>query len=250
MVAMFCNQEPTLLKTVNQIIRKLRGKHHFPPDFTADEIEIIRAVLPYTKTNRYRIQSLIHAVNYLEANSVPGAIVECGVYKGGSMLAVAKALLQLGKTERELFLFDTYEGMGEPCEKDVSYKGLVAVEERKVRQEWSKCTLEAVQAVFCTVPYPQEKLHYVKGFVEDTVPEKAPDTIALLRLDTDWYESTKHELEHLYPRLVTGGVLIIDDYGHWAGARQATDEFFAKQSNTCFLHRIDYSARIAVKISP
>ena len=106
-------------------------------------------------------------------------------------------------------------------------------------------TLDEVAAPTCAATgYPAERLHFVEGKVEDTIPEQAPERIALLRLDTDWYESTRHELEHLYPRLSPGGVLIIDDYGHWEGARQAVDEYFKGE---VYLHRIDYTGRLAIK---
>ncbi len=95
--------------------------------------------------------------------------------------------------------------------------------------------------------YPEERLHFVKGKVEETIPGDLPGKIALLRLDTDWYESTRHELEHLWPLLVPGGVLIIDDYGHWAGARRAVDEFFADRVDAPLLNRVDYTARVGVK---
>jgi hypothetical protein len=95
--------------------------------------------------------------------------------------------------------------------------------------------------------YPAERVHLVRGPVEETLPAAAPERLALLRLDTDWYASTRHELEHLYPRLVDGGVLIVDDYGHWQGARQAVDEYFAGTAPPPLLHRIDYTARIGVK---
>jgi hypothetical protein len=95
--------------------------------------------------------------------------------------------------------------------------------------------------------YPDAKVHYVVGRVEDTVPDGAPSEIALLRLDTDWYESTKHELVHLYPRLTPGGVLIIDDYGHWAGCRKAVDEYFSERGRHLLFSRIDYAGRIALK---
>ena len=90
----------------------------------------------------------------------------------------------------------------------------------------------------------------VPGLVEDTVPSQAPEVIALLRLDTDWYKSTWHELEHLYPRLSVGGVLIIDDYGHWEGARRAVDEFIEAKGLRLFLSRIDYTGRLAIKLDP
>lgn len=91
---------------------------------------------------------------------------------------------------------------------------------------------------------------FVKGKVEDTVPEKAPDRISLLRLDTDWYESTYHGLLHLYPRLSVGGVLIIDDYGHWAGAKKAVDQYLNENHLKLLLNRIDDTGRIGVKLEP
>jgi O-methyltransferase len=95
--------------------------------------------------------------------------------------------------------------------------------------------------------YPEARLHFVRGPVEQTLPEHAPERLALLRLDTDWYESTRHELEHLYPRLADGGVLIVDDYGHWEGARRAVDEYFDGRAAPLLLSRVDYTGRIAVK---
>ena len=95
--------------------------------------------------------------------------------------------------------------------------------------------------------YPEERLHFVAGRVEDTLPAQAPAEIALLRLDTDWYESTRHELVHLYPRLSEGGVLLVDDYGHWAGAKRAVDEYFATEAPPLLLSRIDYTGRIGIK---
>jgi hypothetical protein len=88
------------------------------------------------------------------------------------------------------------------------------------------------------------RIHFHTGMVEDTIPRLAPERIAILRLDTDWYVSTKHELEWLWPRLSSGGVLIIDDYGHFTGARKAVDEFFGGQT---FLFRIDYTGRLVTK---
>ena len=95
--------------------------------------------------------------------------------------------------------------------------------------------------------YPESRVHLVAGPVEETIPGEAPSSIALMRLDTDWYESTKHELHHLYPRLQAAGVLLIDDYGHWEGARRAVDEYFADNPPRPLLGRIDYTGRVAVK---
>ena len=103
---------------------------------------------------------------------------------------------------------------------------------------WAIASTEDVQAGFATVPYPADKVHYVVGKVEDTIPRDLPEQISILRLDTDWYASTKHELETAYPRLSPGGVLIIDDYAHWAGSKQATDEFVAALDEPLLLQRM------------
>ena len=95
--------------------------------------------------------------------------------------------------------------------------------------------------------YPSEKFHFIEGKVEDTIPASAPEKIALLRLDTDWYESTKHEMTHLFPRLASKGILIIDDYSCWDGARKAIDEYMAEHNLRMFLSRVDSDACIAVK---
>ena len=114
--------------------------------------------------------------------------------------------------------------------------------------EWSYASIEEVQRNMWSTGYPKERMHFVKGPVESTIPEHAPEQIALLRLDTDFYESTRHELEHLFPRLVKGGVLILDDYGHWEGQRAAVDEYCKKKGIHLLLTRVDYTGRVAVKV--
>ena len=105
-----------------------------------------------------------------------------------------------------------------------------------------------MQANIRSTGYPEQRVHFIKGPVEQTIPVHPPvPAIALLRLDTDWYESTKHELEHLFPLLVRGGIMILDDYGHWQGARQAVDEYLERLPHSYYLHRIDYTGRLLVK---
>ena len=118
---------------------------------------------------------------------------------------------------------------------------------KKLPAAADNASLEEVQKNMSLTKYPTEKIHFVKGKVEDTIPDKAPEKIAILRLDTDWYESTKHELEYLFPRLIEGGILIIDDYGHFEGSRIAVDEYLEKNNIHDFLHRIDYTGRLLVK---
>jgi O-methyltransferase len=217
------------------------------PDFRSDEADIIRKVRPWTLTSAERVYALIQAVRYVSASSIAGAIVECGVWKGGSMAAVAKTLLQLQDVKRDLYLFDTFEGMPEPTTKDVDYSdkqaSKVLLEDPGFR--CADTSMEVVKEVLYGTGYPRERIHFVRGRVEETIPASAPDSISLLRLDTDWYASTKHELVHLFPRLSQAGVIIIDDYGHWKGSRQACDEYFAQNRIPILLNRIDYTGRIA-----
>jgi hypothetical protein len=222
-----------------------------PRDYDPETREIVRLVRPYTMTSHDKIQALVAAVRYVERAKVPGAIVECGVWRGGSMHAVARVLDGLGDHDRELYLFDTFEGMTEPTERDIRVKvdkpaaELMATSPRTSRL-WAVASIEDVREGLATLPYPQDRFHLVKGPVEETIPDAAPEQIALLRLDTDWYESTRHELEHLYERLQPGGVLIIDDYGTWQGSKEATDEFVAGLDHALLLHRAG-RARVAVK---
>lgn len=226
-----------------------RGGAELPPDLTDAERDTIAAIAPYSMTSPDRVVALTQAVEHIERNSVQGAIVECGVWRGGSMMAVARTLLAGGGATRDLHLFDTYEGMNPPSEADRNHHGESAEEllERSPKggnDVWCIADLADVTQNMRSTGYPSERVNLVKGPVEETIPDAAPEKIALLRLDTDWYESTRHELEHLYPRLESGGVLIIDDYGHWEGARKAVDEYFG---GSLLLARVDYTARIAVK---
>lgn len=220
-----------------------RPQGDFPADFQPEEIEDYLDVAPYTMTGPIRTIVLIRAVRYLVQNRIPGDLVECGVWKGGSMMAVAKTLLRLNATDRRLWLYDTYAGMSEPTTQDVSVSNFSA------QKGDLRVPLEAVKKAVLGTGYDGQKVVFVQGKVEETVPAQAPERIALLRLDTDWYDSTRHELIHLFPRLVRGGVLIIDDYGHWLGARRATDEYFRENGISLLLNRIDFSARIGVKLA-
>lgn len=222
----------------------------FPEDYDDEAKDIIRAVKPYSMTSPERLNAFILATRHIARHNIPGSIVECGVWRGGSMQACARTLLSAGETERDLYLFDTYEGMTPPTAEDLRRDGRPAQElldaQGKDRPIWAVASLEDVKAGFDDVPYPKERVHYVRGRVEDTIPGQAPEQISILRLDTDWYASTKHELEHLYSRLVSGGVLLIDDYGYWQGSRQAVDEFLDKTGEQLLLLRMD-EGRIAIK---
>jgi O-methyltransferase len=225
---------------------------------SASDREIIERVRPYTMTTEPRLLALIDAVRYCVRRRVPGALVECGVWRGGSALAMVLALQQAGVDDRDLYLYDTFDGMTEPGEQDTSAFEPPALEtwrdsSRRNVRPWAELfdpadvSEDAVRTLLGSVGYPSSRIHFVRGAVEDTLPEHAPREVSLLRLDTDWYASTRHELVHLYPRLSSGGVMIVDDYGHWEGARRAVDEYFDSEAEPLLLNRIDYTGRIAVK---
>jgi len=226
-----------------------RANEHYPADFLAEDIDIIQKVRPWTMTSVERIYALIQAVRYLNANAIDGAVVECGVWKGGSMAAVARTLVRLNDLDRDLYLFDTFEGMSAPTDEDVDFSGARASDILCQDPAFycDDAPLESVKALLSQTGYPMNKIHFVKGKVEDTLPEQAPSVISLLRLDTDWYASTKHELSHLFPILASRGVIVIDDYGHWKGSQQACDEYFEENNIHILLNRIDYTGRIALK---
>ncbi len=207
-------------------------------------------------TSPERISALVQAVRFVVESRIEGAIVECGVWRGGSTMAAALTLKELGDETREIYLYDTFAGMSAPTDADVDITGDSAQRkfgERKTSKEsstWCLSTLgETRQNVFST-GYPSNRFHFVEGKVEDTIPENnPPGAIALLRLDTDWYESTKHEFVHLFPLLAENAPLIVDDYGHWKGQKMAVDEYFSENNLRIFLSRIDYSGRIGIKAS-
>jgi hypothetical protein len=246
------------------LFKRLRGQPEapaevIPADLAPADVAIIKRVRPYTMTSAERIAALLGGVDHVVRRGLPGAFAECGVWRGGSVLAMALRLIELGDTSRDLYLFDTFEGMTAPTEHDQSrYDGSALKTWQQAEGAGEKAWenmfnpsvfgQEQVRQVLLASGYPEQRIHLVPGTVETTIPQQAPPQLALLRLDTDWYESTRHEMQHLYPRLVQGGVLIIDDYGHWDGCRKAVDEYFASGvTPPLLLARVDYTGRIAIK---
>lgn len=242
-----------LLKPFGLQVSRIKKEEKFTDDETF--LALYEQCKPYTMTSIERMYALFNAVKYVVQNNIPGDFVECGVWRGGSSMMTALTLLHLRSKDRQLFLYDTFEGMSEPTEHDKTFRGEDADKlleknvDNKETSVWCLADINDVQQNMGITKYPSGNIHYVKGKVEDTIPATLPTSgIALLRLDTDWYESTAHELKHLYPLLIASGVLIIDDYGHWDGCKKAVDEYFADKP--LLLNRIDYTGRIAVKSQP
>jgi len=215
--------------------------------------EIYKICKNFTATSKERMYALYKAIEYIVNSKIPGDFVECGVLEGGSAMVIAHTLIKMGETNRKIYLYDTFEGMSKPSGKDRRISdGTSAIskwkkQQKKGHNKWCFVSLSKVKKNLFSTRYPQKNLIFIKGKVEDTIPEYIPSKIAILRLDTDWYESTKHELNYLYPLLIKHGVLIIDDYGHWAGCKKAVDEYFIENNISILLNRIDYGGRIGIK---
>ncbi len=228
-----------------------------PVEATAQDAKLIASLKPFTMTSGERLWSLLNAVRHVVENRIPGDFVECGVWRGGSVMAMVQELSSLGVSDRQIWLYDTFSGMTAPTAEDIEAGSGVTAEtmlDQTVVGDgdnvWCVAGLPDVQANVFSTGYPKDKFNFVEGDVAQTLRGTFPDRISLLRLDTDWYESTRMELEVLYPRLSVGGVCIFDDYGHWQGARKAVDEYFEKLGHRPYMHPIDYSGRVLIKTEP
>ena len=216
---------------------------------------------PFTMCDVFLNFALYQGVRHIVSANIEGDLVECGVWKGGSAMLVALTLLEMGVTDRKIYLYDsfnfTWPGYSEHdaqiYNRDNKQTAAFVenVRERdKLAQEGKEeplLSLDEVRNNVLSTGYPAENIVFIQGYVEDTIPEHIPCQIALLRLDTDFYDSTIHEFQHLYPRLSTGGVLLIDDYPTEAGAKVATDEYFAESGEKMLLNRIGIQGRIGVR---
>ncbi|WP_417067886.1 TylF/MycF/NovP-related O-methyltransferase [Niveibacterium terrae] len=227
----------------------------FPVELDREETELLASLKAnrLTMTSFERLWATLMACKHVIDNNIPGDFVECGVWRGGNALLAAATFKRHG-SDRKVYLFDTFEGMTEPTEADREYRGdyartLLEATERKGDSIWCIASLEDVRENFRKAGLLDDNVVFVKGDVCETLElsSNIPKQISVLRLDTDWYESTRKELEILYPRLSIGGSLMIDDYGHWAGSRQATDEYFADKHHHPFLQCIDYTGRSGIK---
>jgi len=249
--------DQTARKVGFQISRVSSGSTRLPVEATARDIQLINSLKPFTMTSGERLWSLINAVRHVVDNRIPGDFVECGVWRGGSVMAMSKELSSLGVLDRQIWLYDTFAGMTEPTSADIEAGSGVTASDMLSSTRvadgdnvWCVAGLPDVQTNVFSTGYPKDKFTFVEGDVAQTLGSSFPESISLLRLDTDWYESTRMELEVLYPRLSVGGVCIFDDYGHWQGARKAVDEYFEKIGHRPYMHPIDYSGRVLIKTQP
>jgi hypothetical protein len=243
------------IKAFRALLGLDENKSTFPDDFEEIHRIIIQKVRPYTMTSEERLFGLIESVKYVIHNNIPGDFVECGVWKGGSMMTIAETLKYLNVSNRHLYLYDTFAGMTAPTDDDVDQLNRDAASQlnQDINQKtesvvWAYSGLEEVKKNIARTNYPPEFIHFIEGDILKTIPATIPKQIALLRLDTDWYASTKHEMEHLFPILASKGIIIVDDYGFWKGSRKAVDEYLSQHGIALMLHRMDATGRSAVKL--
>ncbi len=225
-------------------------------DMEPEFIALLDQVRRYTMTTIERLYALWSSVGYICEARLPGAVVECGVWRGGSIMLAALELQRRGVADRELWLYDTFAGLPKPDARlDIDVLGHRAIDGWEARTlpdgttYWAYAAAADVRANMAQTGYTEALVKLVPGLVEETIPHTAPARIALLRIDTDWYASYRHVLHELYDRVVPGGVVIFDDYGHFIGARRAIEEFRAERRITAPLLRVDYSCRMMIKLS-
>lgn len=225
-------------------------------ELNKNEIEIIQYVLKegYTMTTIPRLVNTLKSCKYVVENKIPGDFVECGVWRGGNSI-LAKKIFEAMGSDKKVWMFDTFEGMTEPSEIDKKFYNNISakINYKKTlgnsHSNWCYASMEDVKKNFETSLLDMSLVKFIKGDVCKTLTknENLPEEISVLRLDTDWYESTKVELEVLFPLLSMRGVLIVDDYGSWIGSRKAVDEYFSKQHYKPLLNIVDHTGRTALK---
>ena len=254
----------SLFARVGKQSKAEEGAYRRHPLSTPEIEEDIALVRANTMLTHPRLISLHQQVRACERQKIKGAFVECGTWKGGAVGLMALANLRYGGTRRMLHLFDSFEGIPEP---DASVDGALAVEQVLSVQGGIEGRLVAVQGLYekyagsvgtlqdnqqlleKTIGYPVEFIRYHRGWFQDTVPTVC-DTIgpiAILRLDGDWHASTKVCLDHLYPNVVSGGFVIVDDYGTYDGCRKAVDDYRQAHHIHNTLEKIDNSAYFWIK---
>jgi O-methyltransferase len=227
------------------VTRNSPGFYTIPPDLEPEIVAAYHRCGPLSTAGGDAMYALWRAVQYVVDAGIEGDFVECGVFRGGSTAMAAEAFKFAGDTTRKFFLYDTFEGMTAPTARDVDFQGRTPEQHLKGwnasrMSEMTNSPLEEVQRNVLATRLAADRFIFVKGKVEETIPgTMPPGPIAILRLDTDWYESTRHELVHLFPILSPGGVLIVDDYGFWRGSREACDEYFREHQVKMLLTRVD-----------
>lgn len=200
-----------------------------------NDLEILERCKEFTLTSHERQLQTLSSIVHIIKNNIKGDIVEIGVWRGGTIMIMLYKLMQLGVTDRDIHLYDTFTGMTESSDLD-KHNGQYAKD-----MWWVKCDagFEDVLTNITSVGYPMDKIHFHVGDIRQVKLEDVPKTIGLLRLDNDWYELYKFELPIFVPRVPVNGIVTIDDYKWWDGCRTAVDEYIASSCPGKEIHVID-----------
>ena len=244
------------LRSLNyDLVKFKKVSRSYPAELTSAECEIIEYILEnnLTMASFERLLATLMTCKYVITNDIEGDFVECGVWRGGNSI-VAAEMIKLYGSDKMVWLYDTFAGMTQPTEVDIDLQGIKAYEEydSSKMNGYNKmyyASLDDVKEQFRIRNLLELNVRFIQGDVAVTLNSEhlLPKKISVLRLDTDWYESTKVELEILYPKLSVGGCLIVDDYGHWEGSRRAVDEYFNSFKPKPYFQYIDYTGRLILK---
>jgi O-methyltransferase len=244
------------LRSLNYDLVKLKNApRRYPVELMPAECEILEYVLEnnLTLVSYERLLATLMTCKYVITNDIQGDFVECGVWRGGNSI-VAAEMIKLYQSEKKVWMYDTFTGMAQPTDIDVDIYGVSAYNEyntskREGYNAMFYASLDDVKNQFRTRDLLGSNVQFIQGDVAETLnsANSLPESISVLRLDTDWYESTKVELEILYPKLSLGGCLIVDDYGHWEGSKRAVDEYFNSYKPKPYLQYTDYTGRLILK---
>lgn len=250
-----------LLRSIGLEVHLTKAPSDFvmPVEFSKRDVEIFEYIWSngLIMGTPQGLAAAISACKHVAKAGVTGDFVECGVWRGGISLA-AKLIFEEYRCDKRVWLFDTFAGMPEPTEFDrprfekFDTRQVFDEAQREGFNEWCYASIEDVRRNFERAGANFEQTRFIKGDVRQTLHDEAnlPAGISVLRLDTDWYESTKVQLEVLYPRLSRGGGLLIDDFGYWEGVRKAVEEYFGSRpaSEMPLLYYTDLSGRMGVKV--
>ncbi|HLB47446.1 MAG TPA: TylF/MycF/NovP-related O-methyltransferase [Anaerolineales bacterium] len=258
---MLANTAIRLFDKLGYAIRKKSYFPTYPYELEKDAQDAVSAVRAHTMVSLEGLATLYDQAVFCETRHISGDFVECGTWRGGAVGLMAIANLKHGASRRHIHLFDSFEGLPEP---DAAVDGEHAVQHARAAGAGVSGRLVPIGAeafigsleenrdlLEKQIGYDPHCLHYHKGWFQETLPvaAKTIDRIAILRIDADWYASTKVCLEHLYDKVVSGGFVIIDDYLSFEGCKKAVDEFMEAQKITAYLNHIDQHRRYWIKPS-
>jgi O-methyltransferase len=233
---------PEVRESSYEIKTRKAHRRHFLKVTGHDFTKALKKVRPYTMLSRERLYDIYNSIDYIIKNRIPGEIVEIGCWGGGA-LGLCHYALRKNKESRQIYGYDTFEGHPKPSRVDKDIWGQSQIQRfnqhKTSRRGWAKITLQKVRKNLTAMGVKSRNIHLVKGKIEETAAKTYPKKIALLRIDVDWFEPTSHSLKFFYPKLSKKGVLIVDDYGHYQGCKEAVDSYF-KKSKPRHVH-IDYS---------